>query len=89
MNSQKVSVAMCTFNGEAYLVEQIESILDQTYSNIELVICDDGSSDGTLSILEDYAVKDPRITLILNTENLGFLKNFEKALAFALENILP
>ena len=49
-----ISVAMTTYNGEKYLKEQIDSILNQSYKNIELVICDDCSKDGTWSILQEY-----------------------------------
>lgn len=48
-----ISVAMTTYNGEKYLKEQIDSILNQSYKNIELVICDDCSKDGTWSILQE------------------------------------
>ncbi len=76
-----ISVAMCTYNGEKYIKEQIESILTQSYSNIELIICDDGSKDNTVKVIEDYIKKDNRVKLYINEENLGFLKNFEKAIS--------
>ncbi len=78
----KVSIAMTTFNGEMYLAEQIDSILAQTYSDFELVICDDCSTDGTHSILKEYEQKDNRVKLHFNETNLGFKKNFEQALHF-------
>ena len=78
----KVSVAMTTFNGAKYLAEQIDSILAQTYSDFELVICDDCSTDSTRSILKEYEQKDRRVKLHFNGTNLGFKKNFEQALQF-------
>lgn len=73
---------MATYNGEKYLTEQIDSILVQTYSDFELIICDDCSTDNTCSILKEYAQKDKRIKLHFNTLNVGFKKNFEKILQF-------
>lgn len=75
------SIAMVTYNGEKFIREQIDSILKQTLSNFELIICDDCSTDKTYSILQEYAQKDNRIKLFRNNHNLGFLKNFEKALS--------
>ncbi|WP_228451817.1 glycosyltransferase [Chryseobacterium sp. SN22] len=77
----KVSVALCTYNGEQYLTEQLDSILNQTAAVDEVVICDDGSSDKTLQILSDYHTKYPDLFRIFqNKTNLGFIKNFEKAI---------
>ena len=73
---------MTTYNGEKYLREQLDSILAQTYSDFELVICDDCSNDSTRAILQEYESKDSRIKLFYNEENLGFKKNFEKAIFF-------
>ncbi len=67
-----ISVAMATYNGEKYIREQIDSILNQTVQDFELVVCDDCSSDGTWSILEDYANHDNRIKVFRNEGNLGF-----------------
>lgn len=74
-----ISIAMTTFNGEKYLGEQIDSILSQTYKDFELVISDDCSTDDTLKILREYENKDSRIHVYENVLNLGFKKNFEKA----------
>lgn len=83
MNSkQKISVAMCTFNGESFLREQLESIRVQTFPPSELVVCDDCSKDRTLEIL--YAFKEScnfPVIVIANTTNIGVNKNFENAIA--------
>jgi glycosyltransferase involved in cell wall biosynthesis len=83
-NLAEVSVVMCTYNGGKFLVKQLESILDQTYSNLTEVICvDDGSTDDTLFILKDYAENDSRIKIFINESNLGYIKNYEKAFTLA------
>lgn len=78
----KVDILMATYNGEKYLRPQIESILDQTFKDFNLIICDDCSKDNTWKILEEYAQKDSRIKIIKNEKNLGYNKNFEKLLGF-------
>jgi glycosyltransferase involved in cell wall biosynthesis len=75
-----ISVALAAYNGEKYIHEQLDSILRQTYRNFELIICDDCSTDSTWKILQEYAEKDDRIHCYLNEKNLGFKKNFEKAI---------
>ncbi len=75
-----VSIALCTYNGEKFLPKQLDSILNQDYSNIEVIITDDCSSDTTRQILETYQKKDERIKLYFNETNLGYTKNFEKAI---------
>ena len=76
-----VSIAMCTYNGEQFLREQLDSLINQDYKNYELIIVDDCSTDTTYSLLKEYAEKYSYIELHLNTTNLGFKKNFEKALS--------
>ena len=84
-----ISVALCTYNGEKYLPEQLESILQQSVSVNELVVCDDGSKDDTLGILERFADKVPfPVRVFQNTTNLGSTKNFEKCLTLCQGDIL-
>lgn len=78
--SPLVSIALCTYNGEKFLVKQLDSLLSQDYENIEIIIVDDCSKDNTFIILKDYQQKDMRIKLYRNERNLGYTKNFEKAL---------
>jgi len=79
MNNDKlVSIAMATYNGEKYLREQLDSIYNQTYKNIEVVVCDDCSTDSTVTILEEYKEKYG-LKYFINEKNLGYSKNFEKA----------
>ena len=78
-----VSVVMCTYNGAAYLEEQLDSILAQTYPVQELLIFDDGSTDATPTLMRKYCVKHSIITFHENTTNIGFNSNFEQALKAA------
>ena len=75
-----ISIALASYNGEKYIGEQIDSILVQTYQDFELVVCNDCSTDNTWLILEEYVQKDNRIKIVRNDTNLGFKKNFEKAI---------
>ena len=76
----KISVALCTYNGEKYIEKQLNSILNQTISVDEIVVCDDCSVDKTITILNSFKVQFPSIFRIYsNQENLGSNKNFEKA----------
>ncbi|HTP38926.1 MAG TPA: glycosyltransferase family 2 protein [Steroidobacteraceae bacterium] len=75
-----ISVALCTYNGERYLAEQLDSVLAQDYPALEIVAVDDASTDGTLRILEDYRSRHPQLRVIHNLHNLGFRGNFERAL---------
>lgn len=79
-----VSVALASYNGEKFIIEQMDSILNQDYKNIEIVVCDDGSKDNTMKILRDYQKSYPGIVRVYqNEKNLGFVKNFEKAIALS------
>ena len=80
MSDKLVSIAMATYNGEKYLREQLDSIYDQTYKNIEVIVCDDCSKDGTAQLLEEYKQKYG-LKYFINEKNLGFIKNFEKAVS--------
>jgi glycosyltransferase involved in cell wall biosynthesis len=76
-----ISVALCTYNGAKHLCEQLDSIVNQTYPNLEIIVVDDCSTDDTYSIVQAYANSDSRIKLYGNKQNIGFNKNFEKALS--------
>lgn len=73
---ETIDILMATYNGEKYLKEQIESILNQTYKNIRLVISDDCSKDGTKNILKQYE-ENERIEIHYHEKNQGYIKNFE------------
>ena len=79
--SPAVSVALCTWNGERYLNEQLESISRQTLLPTELVVCDDGSRDATIEILNGFArCASFPVRIFRNLENLGSTRNFEQAI---------
>ena len=83
------SVALCTFNGEKFLKEQLDSILNQTVTIDEIIVCDDGSTDATISILNSYKEKFPEIfNIYINEENLRSVKNFEKAMLLCKNEII-
>lgn len=81
MITPKVSVVMSVYNGEKYLREAIDSILEQAFRDLEFVIVDDGSTDSTWAILASY--NDPRIVLLRNEENIGLTRSLNKGLAVA------
>ena len=78
MSAELISVVLCTYNGEHFLDQQLQSILTQTYSNLEIIIFDDASTDGTKLILQKYQ-QQPNIQVHFNEKNIGFTKNFEQA----------
>jgi len=83
------SVALCTFNGEKFIEEQLHSILSQEISVDEIIICDDASSDDTWVILEKYKKKHPEtIQIFAGRENLGYVLNFEKALSHCKGDVI-
>lgn len=83
---ETVDVLLATYNGEKYIREQIESILNQTYQNIRLIISDDCSKDNTPEILREYEKKDNRIELYIQEKNLGVVKNIEFLLSKVKNN---
>lgn len=82
-SAPKISVLMPAYNVELFVVEAIESILNQTFSDFELIIIDDYSTDKTWEILQEYATKDKRVTLYRNEKNLGISKTRNKLIEFA------
>lgn len=74
----KVNILLATYNGERYLAQQIESIRQQTFKEWQLLIRDDGSRDKTVSIIEEFVKKDPRISFINpdQRDNIGVINNF-------------
>ena len=77
MDDKKVAVLLSTYNGEKYLREQLDSIENQTYKNIQIVIRDDGSHDNTVEIINEYSKKYGNVKFI-HGKNKGFIKSFFK-----------
>lgn len=85
----KISVALCTYNGERFLKAQLDSIFDQTLPVNEIIICDDGSTDQTEAILREYQKKHPEtVKIYINGTNLKSVKNFEKAISYCTGEII-
>lgn len=84
-----LSVALCTYNGERYITSQIDSILRQSHPVDEIVVCDDGSTDKTIDILESIIETSPiEIRIHKNTTNLGVCANFEQAVTLCNGDII-
>lgn len=84
MNIQPaVSVVMAVYNAENYLEQSIESIIDQTLNDWELLIVDDGSTDNSLRIAENYSCRDNRIKIICNSKNIGLAASLNKVIEAA------
>jgi hypothetical protein len=79
----KVSVLMTSYNREDYIAEAIESVLAQSMTDLELIVSDDQSSDGTVDIVHDYARRDARIRVSINERNLGDYANRAQAASLA------
>ena len=82
-NNPLVSVVMSVYNGEAFLGEALESILQQTYTNFECIVIDDCSTDTTPELLQQYASADRRITVYRNENNLRLPSSLNKAIGLA------
>ncbi len=79
-NNPLVSVLIAAYNSELYIRESLESIIKQTYRNLEIVVSDDCSSDKTIDIVKTYLRKDKRIKLLTNEKNLGIAGNMNKGI---------
>lgn len=77
----RVSVVVTTYNGAAYLAAQLDSILTQTHSDLEILVSDDASTDDTWAIAAHYAARDARIVLLRHDSNVGLHANLGAALA--------
>lgn len=82
-NNPLISICIPVYNGEKDLFRAIESCINQTYKNIEIIISDDDSKDKTEKIALDYAAKDKRIKYFKNENNFGVVKNFLNAFKLA------
>jgi glycosyltransferase involved in cell wall biosynthesis len=78
-----ISICIPTYNGSPYIEKCIESCISQTYRNIEIIVCDDCSTDSVLNVLKPYLNKDSRITCYQNEKNLGLVGNWNKCMNYA------
>lgn len=84
----KVSVLMSVKDGENYLKQSIDSILNQSYKNLEFLICDDGSTDNSFQICNEYSNLDNRVKIIRNNESIGLTKSLNKLINISTGSII-
>ncbi|EPI5948453.1 glycosyltransferase family 2 protein, partial [Neisseria gonorrhoeae] len=68
-----VSVLICAYNVEKYFAQSLSAVVNQTWRNLDILIVDDGSTDGTPAIARHFQEQDGRIRIISNPRNLGFI----------------
>ena len=78
-----VSICIPTYNGERYLRDTLDSVSKQTYTDLEIIINDDCSSDETVIVANNYAKYDKRIKIYQNTKNIGLVQNWNKTIRYA------
>ena len=89
MPETKISIALCTYNGEAWLQPQLESLLAQSRQPDELIACDDRSTDGTAALLHRFAERAPfRVRVEVNERTLGATQNFAKAISLCTGDLI-
>lgn len=85
----KISVVICTYNGEKYITEQLKSIINQSVCPDEIVVCDDKSDDNTVVIIEDILSKSGiNYDILVNERNIGITKNFEQGIRMSKGDII-
>lgn len=82
-NTPRVSIVIPVYNREQYVGIAIRSVLDQTYRDLELIVVDDGSTDGTLAIAKQFALEDDRVRVLSNETNRGAAYALKKGFAIA------
>ncbi|MCZ2222133.1 MAG: glycosyltransferase family 2 protein [Chitinophagales bacterium] len=82
MNYPLISIVLCTYNGEKFLLQQLQSLFEQTYPNIEIIISDDASTDNTISILKEMQNRQ-NVKVVFQKQNIGAVKNFELVISLA------
>ena len=87
--SLRVGILLASYQGARFIGEQIDSIMAQTHENWVMVVCDDGSSDSTMRVVESYAA-DPRIVVLPKSgDDQGVTENFSRLLSWAIDNLNP
>lgn len=83
MTTPQVTVICVCYNHARFVTEALDSVINQTYPNIELIVIDDGSEDGSGKVIKKWMIHHPDATMILNGKNIGYCKTFNKAFALA------
>jgi glycosyltransferase involved in cell wall biosynthesis len=85
----RVSVAMCTYNGSAFVTAQLHSIIEQERPVDEIVVCDDASADDTVEVLHTFAAASPvPVRIHVNETNVGYRLNFSKAMSLCTGDVI-
>lgn len=87
-NNPEISIILAVYNAEKWLRECLDSIINQTFTNFEVICVDDCSTDSSVKILQEYATKDPRIKIITLNKNSGVGATSNKALETARGNYI-
>lgn len=87
-NKKPVDILLAAYNGEKYIAEQINSILNQTVQDFRLIVQDDCSTDSTVAIVQEFCQRDSRVVLFQNTVNLGYVKNFEHLIKISHSDVI-
>ena len=77
--STRLTIGLPVYNGDACIADAIESAIAQTFTDWQMIICDNASTDRTGDICRDFAARDSRIRYVRNDENIGLTRNFNKA----------
>lgn len=91
MKKSRISVAIATYNGESYIIDQLASIYNQTRCPDEVIICDDKSTDNTVNVIREFIKANELSTswkVYTNERNLGFIKNFLRAISLTTGDII-
>ncbi len=83
MSNPKVSICIPTYNGAEFIAQCLESACSQTFSDIEIIVCDDGSTDDTIELVRAVMKDDARVKLHVNEKNLGLVGNWNKSIDIA------
>ena len=83
MKNKLVTIGIPVYNGAKFISETLESIINQTYKNLEIIVSDNGSNDTTVEIVKEFMKRDSRISLNQNLENLGYSGNLNKIIELA------
>lgn len=79
----RVSIGLPVYNGERFIEQSVRSVLDQTFRDLELIVSDNASTDGTLAILDRLAADDPRVRVVRNEQNRGAAWNYNRVFELA------
>ena len=83
MRQRPVAIGLPVFNGERFVARALSSLLNQTFRDFSVTVCDNASTDGTRDILERFRSQDDRVSIVTNASNIGAVRNFARVLELA------